>query len=202
MGLSVESHEPVSANFKINATSTDIMRDDVMIVCDFDHAAIFQVTNYNSSNVTVIHNTGESLPGNCSKGLGYPTQCDTVGNVYAYGPNARLARMTAVDWYIGSNGRPTEGGRSLYRRRLAAGGAAVSEEVVAGVTDMQLLYREHGVESFRDASLVGVWTNVTAVMITLTLQSGDQRVSTDTSVNSGRLLRTFTNVVTLRNRVP
>lgn len=201
--LSVVSHQPTSANFQISAATTEIVPNDILIVCDFDHAAIFQVTNYNSSNVTLVHNTGEGTPGNCSKGLGYPTDCSsTNGNVYAFGPNSQIARLGAVDWFIGNNGRASEGGRSLYRRRMGSGAALLTEEVVAGVTDMQIRYREAGTQSFVQANLVGTWSNVNAVMITLNMQSADQRVSTDTSVNSGRLQRTFTNVVTLRNRVP
>jgi type IV pilus assembly protein PilW len=198
-GLSVVDHDPNSANFKINVATTTIAADDILMVCDFDHAAIFKVTNYNSSNVTVVHNKSESeSPRNCSKGLGYPTVCETTGNTYRFGPNSEIARMSAVDWYIGDNGRPQEGGRSLYRLRLNAN----PEEIVAGVSDMQVRYREAGRSDFRDATSVGTWASVNAVMITLTLQSADQRITTDTSVNSGRLQRQFTNIVTLRNRVP
>jgi type IV pilus assembly protein PilW len=203
-GLSIENHDPVSANIKINATTTDFVENDVLIVCDFDHATLVQVTNYNSSNVTVVHSTGEGVaaPGNCSKGLGYPTVCDTNGNPYVFGPNSQVARLAAVAWYVGNNGRAGEGGRSLYRRRMGAGAAILTEEVVAGVTDMQLSYREQGVNTFREANIVGDWTTVSAVMITLTVQSADQRVASDNNVNAGRIERRFTNIVTLRNRVP
>jgi type IV pilus assembly protein PilW len=205
-GLSIENHDPVSANFKINATTTDFVDNDVLIVCDFDHAAMLQVTNYNASNVTVVHNAnagGTVNPGNCSKGLGYPTDCDsTNGNPYVFGPNSQVARLSAVSWYIGNNGRADEGGRSLYRIRLGPGAAPLTEEVVAGVTDLQLLYREQDVDEFREASEVGNWSNVTAVRIALTMQSADQRVTTDNTVNAGRIERNISNIVTLRNRVP
>ena len=208
MGLSVETHEPVSANFKINAATVDVVPDDILIVCDFDHSAIFQVSGYNDSNVTVVHATGEGVaaPGNCSKGLGYPTVCpDTVGNSYAFGPNSQIARFTAVDWYIGANERADEGGWSLYRVRLDRGATLVVEEIVAGVTDMQILYRRDGADTFvpaTDGSLVGNWESINAVTLTLTLDSAGRRVSTDTTVNSGRLQRSFSHLVTLRNRVP
>lgn len=204
-GLTVETHDPTSSNFKINATTTDFIADDILIVCDFDHAVVLQVTDYNANNVTVVHNTGGGVsdPGNCSKGLGYPTDCSsTNGNAYIFGPNSQIARMSAVTWYIGNNGRASEGGRSLYRRRLGRGAVVQTEEVVAGVTDMQLTYREQGNNDFRAANNVGTWANVNAVMITLIVQSADQRVTTDTTVNSGRVQRSFSNIVTLRNRVP
>ena len=200
-GLTVVNHDASSANFKINMASTAIAKDDIVMVCDFDHAAIFKVTNYNSANVTLVHtadNSGD--PQNCSKGLGYPVMCgaNAVGNDYTYGPNSQLSRLKAVDWYIGDNQRPAEGGRSLFRRTLS--GAA--EEIVAGVTDMQISYREAGEMEFEPAAPGTVWTNVNAVMITLTLHSVDARLSTDASENSGRFERRFTNIITLRNRVP
>lgn len=206
-GLTIESHDPTSSNFKINATTTDFVDNDILIVCDFDHAVTMQVTDYNASNVTVVHNTGTgggvAVPGNCSKGLGYPTDCTTTnGNAYIFGPNSQIARLSAVAWYIGNNGRAGEGGRSLYRRRMSVGGSIVTEEVVAGVTDMQLTYREQGNNDFRAANNVGTWSNVNAVTIALILQSADQRVTTDNTVNSGRVERRFANIVTLRNRVP
>lgn len=201
-GLTVVSHEPTSANFKISEATTTIAPDDIVMVCDFDHAAIFKVTNYNSANVTLVHGAEMSGdPRNCSKGLGYPVDCDTPdanGNVYTYGPNSQLSRLTAVDWYIGDNQRPAEGGRSLFRRTMSRD----AEEIVAGVTDMQISYREAGQTQFVPASAIGVWENVNAVTITLTIDSADARISTDASENSGRLQRSFTNIITLRNRVP
>jgi type IV pilus assembly protein PilW len=201
-GLAVESHQPTSATIKITTPTTAIASDDIAILCDFDHAAIFQVSQYNSHNTTVVHNIGRATPGNCSKGLGYPTVCSTNGNEYAFGPNSQLLRFAAVNWYIGNNGRATEGGRSLYRVRIGSGTSMITEEVVAGVSNLQLRYREQGRADFRDAGAVDSWTNVNAVSIELTIQSADRRVTTDVAVNSGRLQRDFGSIVTMRNRVP
>jgi type IV pilus assembly protein PilW len=206
-GLSVKTHDAANAKFALNAASSSITAGDVLMVCDFDHAAIFQVSSYDGTKpaVEVTYTDGVGTPGNCSKGLGYPTNCgSSTGNVYPFNPNSQIARFTAVDWYIGNNGRAAEGGRSLYRRRLGSGGVVVTEEVVAGVTDMQIKYRVSGTDTFVDASAVtaGNWANVNALAITLVTTSADQRVSTDLAVNSGRLQRTFTWLVTLRNRVP
>lgn len=199
-GLSIELHTVSSANVKINAATTSFTSGDILMACDFDHAAIFQVTNYNSNTVTVVHNTGTGNPGNCSQGLGFPTDCSSVaGNGYQFQPNSQIVRMTATTWYIGNNGRADEGGRSLFRRRLGPGGVLVTEEIVAGVNNMLLQYRE-GV----NAALVAVptnWNNVNAVQVTLTLNSADRNVSSDSSVNSGRLQRSFTTIVGLRNRI-
>lgn len=206
-GLTVQNHDLGAVNLKINAKTTDFVANDILVVCDFDHAAMFQVTGYDSANVTVGHNKSLSPtvgPGNCTKGLGYPAVCTDTGTPYTFAPNSQVARLSATAWYIGNNTRAQEGGRSLYRVRLGAGATLITEEVVAGVTDMQVQYREQGgsVDEFRDAEDVGLWANVNAVRITLVLQSADRRVSTDVTVNAGRLQRTFNHVVTLRNRVP
>ncbi|HEY0686735.1 MAG TPA: prepilin-type N-terminal cleavage/methylation domain-containing protein [Steroidobacter sp.] len=199
MGHSIVQHELTAASFRIGAPTSEIEEADILMVCDFDHAAIFQATNYSSANVT-FEDTGDTVsPGNCSHGLGYPTVCGNPGNSYVYGSNSQLARVAAVDWYIGDNGRPAEGGRSLYRLRL---GATAPEEIVAGVTDMQLRYRADVSGEFRAAGDVRDWAAVSAVTITLTLRSADPRIVTGPTDNSGRLERQFTNIVTLRNRVP
>lgn len=207
LGLTVENHDATSSNFKINAQTTDFVDNDILVVCDFDHSVIVQVTDYNASNVTVVHNTaaggGAARPGNCSKGMGYPTDCNsTNGNTYIFDRNSQVARLASVAWYIGNNGRANEGGRSLYRVRLGAGAALLTEEVVAGVTNLQLTYREQGFDEFRPANSIGNWMNVNAMMIELTVQSADQRVTTNNTVNTGRIERRFTNIVALRNRVP
>jgi type IV pilus assembly protein PilW len=208
-GLTIASHQPSSATIKLSEQTDLIVDNDILMMCDFDHAAIFQVTNYNNNTTTLVHNSSQGQPhkpGNCSKGLGYPTECspnvNANGNVYEFGRNAQIARLSAVAWYIGNNGRATEGGRSLYRQRLGAAAAAQTEEIVAGVSDMELWYREEGADEFVLATDVDIWSNVNAVKIELTMQSADQRVSAEVSVNSGRLERSFTNIVTLRNRVP
>jgi type IV pilus assembly protein PilW len=199
-GLSVKTHNTTTAAITLNATATPYAVGDVLMVCDFDHAALFKVTAYDNTNFVVTHAASTGTPGNCSKGLGFPTNC-TTANLYQFKPNSQVARFTATDWYIGNNGRPLEGGRSLYRMRL---GAPSAEEVVAGVTDMQIRYRVANATDFVDATSVAAadWKNVNALAITLSMTSADQRVSTNASAASGRLQRSFTWLVTLRNRVP
>ena len=201
-GYSIESHDALAATLTINAAATDLVAGDVLVVCDFDHAAIVQATGYNATDVEVTHGVGSGSPGNCSTGIGFPSVCTMPGNVYTFGPNSQVARLVVTDWYVGNNGRADEGGRSLYRRRLGAGATLVAEEVVSGVRDMQLRYRLNGNDALVDADAVGAWGDVNAVAITLTVESADQRVTTAPDVNDGRLQRTVTTLVTLRNRVP
>lgn len=200
IGRYVTDHNPPAAQFKINAATTEIANDDILMVCDFDHAAIFQVTNYNSSNRTIVHNTGTGTIGNCSKGLGFPTDCGSVtGNAYQYGPNSLIARFATELWYVGWNGRPDEGGRSLFRQRLAGGATTEVTEFVAGVTDLQVRFRENAETEFEEDP--DAWGAVTAVEATLTVASTDARVSVDSAIEQGRLQRSFTTIVGLRNRL-
>lgn len=207
-GYSVDAPNSTSAQFKLNESNADLADGDIVIVCDPDHATILQVTNYNSSNVTVVHNTGGSVsPGNCSKGLGFPTDCtSTTGNGYTFTNNAMLAKLNASYWYIGNNTLGTCNAAtnpqacSLYRSAISVSGGSASaqpQEIVRGITDMQIRYLQGGT-TFVPAASVTDWSQVTAVQITLT-----SAVPTNpNNPNNPELIqRVFTNTITLRNRL-
>jgi type IV pilus assembly protein PilW len=202
-GLSVAANpSSTAANFKLNDTTSDLTTGDVIIVCDPDHATIVQISDYNDSNVTVVHNPGTGNPGNCSKGVGYPTVCTTNGNGYQFGPNSQIFKLGAVDWYIGIN---PVGGKSLYRVSLVTTGTAptpISQEMVRDVTAMNILYHQAGGTSFVPAATIGLptanWATVDSVQVKLTLESVDKRAGTDVKA----LTRNFTATTTVRNRVP
>ncbi len=201
-GMSVAEDKEPAANFKLNDKTTNLQSGDIVIVCDPDHAVMVQISNYNNSTVTFVHNTGNTVnPGNCSKGLGYPSDCSSVnGNLYQFGANSQIAKLGAADWYIGNN--PVKG-RSLYRVELAAPDAkenvflGTPQEMVRDVTGMAITYHAKGSASFVPASSIANWALVDAVQVTLTLQSADQRAGTDVKP----LTRTFTATTTVRNRV-
>jgi len=205
-GLSIKSDGEPSAGLKINAPTTDLVQGDVMIVCDPDHAAIFQITTYVVSNVEVNHDQSSgSHAGNCTKGLGYPPICSATnanGNVYNFQKNSQIARLTADDWYIGNYVDSSSGvkGTSLYRLDLAnvAGTPTTTpQEMVRNVSGMSILYHQSPAPAFVGAALVTDWSAVDAVRVTLTVQSTDQRAGTDVKP----LSRTFVATTTVRNRV-
>jgi type IV pilus assembly protein PilW len=205
--LPITSHNAAGGVLTINATTTPFVANDIMLVCSFDHSTTFQATAYNSTLRTITHAAGTGSPGNCSQGLGFPQDCTSAtGNVYTFPQNSQIGRLYAVNWYIGNNGRAADGGRSLYRQRLGNNGAVTTEEIVSGVTDMQIRYGVNASNTITTASTLGTgsaaWSPVSSVFITLTVRSTDQRVSSDSTVNDGRIERTFTYVITLRNRVP
>src|SRR5690606_31209086 len=183
----------------INAADTDITAGDVMIACDFDHSAVFQVSSYDDAAVQLTHDVGVVGPGNTASDLGLSS------GIREFPRNSLLGRFLATDWYIGQSGNADEGGRSLFRRRVAPGGQEIAEEVVAGVTDMQILYRVGDAADFVASTAVVTtadWENVNAVRVDLAVESADTRVSADSDVATGRIQREFSQIITLRNRVP
>lgn len=205
VALPIDVHNAGTGRIQINAATTPFVVGDIMIVCDFDHAAIFEVRSYDASTASVFHTAGGSSPGNCSQGLGFPTDCgSSTGNVYAFPRNSQIGRLSAVTWYVGNNARADEGGRSLYRVRLDAGGTEVVEEVVAGVTDLQVEYGITGSDTIASADSITTtdWARVHSIFITLTAESAGTNITTDAAVNNGRISRTFSYLITLRNRIP
>lgn len=196
--VSVGSVAASPASFNINAASTQLATGDIIMVCDFDHATIMQITSY--SGTTVGHDAVSTpSPGNCSTGVGYPTICTASGNAYTFLPNARVSLLTAADWYIGTN---PLGGKSLYRLQVsysAAGASATTpQEMVRNVTGMQVSYLQPPGTTYVDAAAVTDWSKVTAVQVKFTVQSTNQRASVN---NGAPIVRTFTYTATLRNRV-
>ncbi|RUL74047.1 prepilin-type N-terminal cleavage/methylation domain-containing protein [Dyella choica] len=186
-----------SANIHITAGTSQLAANDLIMVCDFDHATILQITNY-SGNQTVVHNMGTGSIGNCSKELGYPVLCTPNGNHYDFQSNARIAVLTANTWYIGTN---PVGGQSLYRLNVGhgtGGVAAAPQEMVRNVTVMKVQYLQPPNTAFKTAALMTNWAAVDAAQIQLTVKSANLRADV---TNSTALSRSFTSTTTVRNRV-
>jgi type IV pilus assembly protein PilW len=193
-GVVITDHNPNSAVFQVNPPQHGLANGDIVMACDNDHAAIFQVTNANSSNGTIVHNAGSGSPGNCSKGLGYPTVCDNGnGTSYTFVGNGTLAKLSAEAWYIGNNSR---GGRSLYRIYLGKSGSnptTTPEEVVPDVRDMQLAYLASGASNYELATSITDWGKVVAVRLEITTEAPDVKF------NGAALTRPWATVVQIRN---
>ncbi|MCB1955569.1 MAG: PilW family protein [Rhodocyclaceae bacterium] len=184
---------------------------DIAIACDATLATIFQITNTNPAggNLQVVHNTGSSVsPGNCTKGLGFsanPRDCSTNGVSYSFKPNSRVLRFESIAWYVGNNGRAATGGTSLFRMRIGntAGAAApVGDELLEGVSGLEIDYLVDGATQYVDATTVTAandWGDVIAVRIHLSLTS--TALEANASGGAERMQREFFHVVTLRNRV-
>lgn len=184
------------ATFHLSTNNHGIEPDDIVMVCDNRQAAIFQVTNANPANSTVVHNTGGGTVGNCThNGLGVPVPINCSASnfsPYEYGPNSEMVKLGAVRWYVGTNER----GRSLYRSVMRNGALGNSEEITEGVEDMEITYLLPGSVTYVAATAVGTrWKEVLAARIDVSLE-GAERVGTAGEV----IERQLTHVVTLRNR--
>jgi type IV pilus assembly protein PilW len=199
-GVTIVNHNPPSAQFQVNTTAHPLNDGDIVMVCDFRQATILQITNAQPGiNTTVVHNTGTGSPGNCSKGLGYPTDCaSTNGTPYTYTPPAAIVKMQASRWYIGNN---ETGGRSLFRTVLvnnAGSAGTANQEIVSGINNMTLQYLVRNAGDYVNASAVAPadWANVVAVRVLLTM-AGTDRIGTD----GNPIQRNLAHTITLRNRM-
>lgn len=198
-GANVTSHNPTSATLDVTPLTHGFLADDILMICDYRQAAIFQMSGPNANPITngnIGHNTGAGTPGNCSKGLGFkqPMDCSTNGTAYTYGDNSMVIRLQASRWFVADNGR---GGNSLFRIALRNNALGAREEVIEGVDDMEITYLLPGAANYVIATSVPAarWREVTAVRLDLTL-AGTERVGTDGS----RINRRLQHTVTLRNR--
>lgn len=202
-GLSVSSIDTAGHTLTLNGSSSDFAAKKIMIVCDPSQATIFRASSYTSGTSPVVGYAMTSGGGtiNCSTGLGYPTVCTAAGTAYTYGANAMIAPVAAGVWYIGHN---SAGSTSLYLDSVdTTTGTATPQEMVRGVTTMNITYHMASQPSFMVASDVTDWSSVDAVQVNLTMQSSDTQAGTNGSAGAAPapLQRSYTVTSTVRNRV-
>jgi type IV pilus assembly protein PilW len=197
----ITDHNPPSAQFKISPENEDMQPGDILIACDFEnnHQAIFQMTGPNAFNDVVVHNTGGSeTPGNCSKGLGYPTECTTLGTQFEF-TEGFIGKYITRYWFVGCNGREDcakAAGRSLYFTSIKDGDSR-NIEVVDSVNDLQVQYAVKGNDHYEDATDIADWSSVDSIEVKITFAD---EIGALSSENSNNIQRTFIYVIALRNR--
>ena len=151
-----------------------IEKDDYVIIADCRGADIFQATavtrNTSNRTLTLKHNTGSDNKTNSLHKL-YEDYENIDTDLTRRKLVARVARLNVSRYYIAAG---SKGGASLSLYRN-------NEELVEGVTDMQLLY---GINNNNDANAspdeyvsaaAGIdWPNVVSVKITLTFEPVDR----------------------------
>lgn len=193
---------------------------DILMVTDCTKASIFQATNYQDvggGDARVVHSNAAMTPGN------------TVSNwpgADTYGAGAELMRMSNTVYFVGLGGTAPNQYPALFRRRLGTGGnpSLVSEELLPGVENMQVLYgvdttavADSSVDAYLSAQQVEAanqWDRVISIRVGLLVRSEDQSDTvTDTGtydvlgttvdpLDDRRLRRVFTTATTIRNRAP
>ena len=210
----VDNHSPpINATIKLKNTH-NISPGEILIICDNVNTSVFQVTNANSANKTLVHNTGNGVPGNCSKGLGYPTDCTSSnGNLYEFKSDALVSRYSPSAYYVGngSNGRP-----ALFMRTVALVSGQVKSdapiELVQNVENMHLTYSDN-TGSGISAAAIGTWSQVRSVRLELLVSGNDTGVTAQQDATLAfagaavsnadqRMRQVFTSTVGIRNRLP
>lgn len=181
----VNKHQPSgsSASFFLKGIH-DLQPGDIVMVCDTVQSSVFQITNSNTSNQTIVHNTGSVVtPGNCVKQLGYSVNPCTTPIPYTYGSDAMIVQFRSIGYFIGvgSDGATP----ALYRRELQRSGTSVgyvTQQLVDGVENMQVQYGidtddDRVVERYVDVGSVSDWSQVVAVRLGLLVRSADEVAS-------------------------
>lgn len=189
--LTVVTHNAASTRFTVNNDPHRVSAGDLLMACSYGQSAVFQASSVGAG--TIDHADSAAASGNSTKCLGMAVSC-VAPLSYTFAPGSKIGRLVAVGWYIGNNGRADSGGRSLYR--VNRNGA---EEVVDGVSDLQLEYLRSGTAAYTDASGVTDWGDVVAVRVTLTMQGTQTGVSLQAG---GRLTRPVSFTLSVRNRQP
>lgn len=208
-GAVITNHNPTAASLEVANVNHGLAPGMIVMVCDPDSAAVLQITNSSpGTNTTIVHNTGTGTPGNCSKGLGFPTVCSALGTGKTFKEGGFVTPLSVGVWYVGNNGR---GGRSLYRVRPispppASGPLNAFEEVAEGVVNMQIdyLFRNKATSNLDTNWIVATaatdWSSaasneVVAVRMRLVLETVNVR-----GTNQQPISRELIHVVNLRNR--
>ena len=179
-------------------TAAAVSAGDVLMICDADQGAIFQVTGV-SSNQIQLDGSGVT-PGNSTPSL----NIDSSGTSFA--PTSYLAIPENYIWYVGTN---PAGGRSLYRWGPGQGSASAPQEMVRGVWGMQVEYHEGTEGTFKEAEPepgsgpgVANFLNVNGIRMTLVVRSqgtSDGDAARGAGSDRERLERRFSATLALRN---
>lgn len=159
--------------------------NDLVLACDGTQAYIFQTGAFN--NGLPVATNGN--PGNSAAQL---PSCSS------FSATAYVAPYSAHAWYVGNAGAGAPPGTlSLYRAHYA-GNALVSEEIVRGVTGMQIGYLTTG-PNFVNAGGIAAngWNSVSAVHLALTLQTVTNPRNPNAAAQE-RLIRTFDTIIRVR----
>jgi type IV pilus assembly protein PilW len=188
-GISVSAAMPNVAAALPVTSGAGLQQGDILLVTDCTQGDIMQITNNSpATSNTVVHNAGSAVdPGNSTANL---------SRIYDTNAMAFQARQTTYS--IAAD--PDSGEPSLFRTE---NGAAV--ELVEGIEDMQIEYGEllnaiSGTMRYVNAGVGSLNMNqVQSVRITLVARSDAASVAIG---GDGRLRRTFSNTISIRNRNP
>lgn len=193
----------VNANVQFLTASVASMfvAGEILFISDCGSADIFAATNVSSGagTTTIAHSSAANTTVNLSK---------------PYNTDAEIMRMENYTYYIGTdaanNNAPT-----LYRKRLV-GAAMITEPLVEGVENMQILYGEDtdtdgAANKYVAADTAGLNMNrIVSVRMNLLLRTAEDNLANPPQVYSfngapvtaadHRLRRVFSTTIKVRNK--
>lgn len=206
-GSTASGNTPLNANtINLNGSSS-IKQGAIIIASDPLGCDIFQ--NRSNDNANNITRGATGTPGNKNPG--------SYNFSHAYNNTMEILTLQSATYYIGNgaNGRPA------LRRISYNTGAAVNEELVDGIQDMQITYgiadANKQVTTYETANQGGTWSSakwetVASVRIDLLAVSAETNVveanqviafnGADVTIPDRRLARTFSTTIAIRNRLP
>jgi type IV pilus assembly protein PilW len=182
---SVQSHDATLRQLVLS-TPHQLQTGDLVLLCDEALSSIFAVSA--TDLTSVFHELNAST---CTSGLGFPLLCDgAAGTVKQYAVNAMLMNFDSVSWYVATS--TDQQSSSLFRVRNDGN----AEEILYGVSDLQLEFMDARSRNWRDADLVLDWMDIISVRISL------QFIATGTSdIQLPEQMSRLHYQVSLRNRI-
>lgn len=208
-GVTASGNTPANAA-TINTTpvKSGLEAGSIIFVGDSESCDIFQKGNgANANGLGRGVGAGGNDPGNKNPGS------HTFSK--AYDDSMQIFLFDSTVFYIGTG---LDGQPALKRVSFSSGTAGASEELVNGISDMQLLYGEDtdsdlSVDNYVAAGAVGDWDDVVSIQVNLLATSFAAGVIDEAQTlpapwngladpGDGRLRRVFNSTVGIRNRLP
>lgn len=206
-----ETMANTSAVLRIDTNPGGFVDNDIVMVSDCSNADIFQITgpdNFGAGTNNLVHNTGESTPGNATKPLSK-----------AYTSDAQVMKLITRVYYIGRRSSSASNPPALFRKELATSAAMNTQELVEGIETMRFAFGEDTdatsdkvANIYRIGSAVTNWGKVVSVRVGLLAATTtnvdpttDTRVYTLANDSAGpysdnKRRRVFSSTIQLRNR--
>ena len=214
----IDSDNSTNVNIRVLPDASAFNEGDIVLVCDPEHAAIFQITK--AGNDIKVQTNNSANPGNSTNCLSpsTPTCANGAVKTYAFscqggewrggsgcvnGPSpAAISVMRSIEWRL-APGSKAGSSLSLYRLVDTQNATGPGDEIAEGVVGMRFEYLVDG--SYRDASAVTAadeWGDVTAVRVWLEFEGEDLTGATQNSAGTrSRITRTVAHTIALRNRL-
>ncbi len=173
---------------------------DVVMVSDCSHAAVFQISSFDSANKYANYASGgcSTSPAGGNAGV--------LDRTYV-GGNLNKALTTSYFIKNNSNAQP-----ALFR----LSNSNAEEELVEGVEDMQIAYGQDtdgdGTANIYVKADGATWANIVSVRISLLLRTIDDNIAakpisyyfddTEKPAADKRIRRVFTSTIAIRNKLP